>query len=611
MRTSSSRKAILAFLGVAGALMLVASLGVVTFVTNRYEDLVFTFQDRQSQGLADGIVGDLLWHRHLDLLGATASEIAKEGALGQALAAADAGAVARTVGEVNRRGVFTEGRVAFTSLAVLAPDLAVLAENRPGGAVALPAELKAALAARQGGDRLRLLHHVWLDGGAPRVTTVAPVGGLRLRGYVALTADPLVALASLDARLGMAVTIRSADGARELAVLRGYTVAEGAVTHTATLDFKGPAGQRLGRFAVVQEVTGLDTELAGARTLSYAIIAGVMGALGAGMMLTMALFLRAVARQETAQAAELDAAHRAEEEARRRQDLQEEQGREQRKREMLDLADRLEGRVRTVVSAIAGAVEQLHTAADSLSSDAEQTNRQSGVVATATERASESVEAVSAASSQLSASIREIVRQVDQSASITRDAAGEVAHANTRIQGLVDNAQKIGEIVVLINSIASQTNLLALNATIEAARAGEAGKGFAVVASEVKTLAGQTARATDDITRQIQAIQQETQAAAGAISAVTGTITRVIALSSTVAGAVQQQGQATDEIAQNVAEASLGTREIARNIAAMATQVNATVGMAHNVSRTASDLMQQSEVLEREVNAFLSEVREA
>ena len=260
---------------------------------------------------------------------------------------------------------------------------------------------------------------------------------------------------------------------------------------------------------------------------------------------------------------------------------------------------------------IGQAVGQLHSSSQALSSNAEQTQRQSTAVSAATEEATTNVETVSSASTELTASIHEISRQVQASASITQEAAREAQDASHKIDGLAEAAQKIGEVVNLINDIASQTNLLALNATIESARAGEAGKGFAVVANEVKHLAGQTARATDEIAAQISTVQEETKAAVQSITGISATIDKINELSSAIASAVEEQVAATAEIARNVEQASAGTREVATNISGVAQAASETGSMAQQVYSAANMLQQQSQQLEQEVQNFLREVREA
>ena len=281
----------------------------------------------------------------------------------------------------------------------------------------------------------------------------------------------------------------------------------------------------------------------------------------------------------------------------------------QRRQEMMAMADALEQRVHGVVVSINSSARELHGAASNLSANAEQTQRQSFAVSEATEQANANVATVASASVELSASIQEISRQVSSAADVAHTASREAQAATGRIAGLESAVQSIGEVVSLINDIASQTNLLALNATIESARAGDAGKGFAVVAHEVKNLAGQTGRATEDIARQIGAIQEETRTAVAAIEAIAGTIDQINELSSMISESVVEQGAATNEIARNVEHASDGTRQVADNITGVSMAANETGAMAAQVFNSAETLVHEAADLEHQVESFLKELR--
>jgi methyl-accepting chemotaxis protein len=258
-----------------------------------------------------------------------------------------------------------------------------------------------------------------------------------------------------------------------------------------------------------------------------------------------------------------------------------------------------------VVEAVSAEATEMEATAQSMSSMAEAASRQATSVAAAAEEATMNVQTVAAAAEELSASIEEIGRQVARSSEITAKAVAEAARTNGTVLGLSEAAQKIGEVVGLIQDIASQTNLLALNATIEAARAGEAGKGFSVVASEVKNLATQTARATEDIASQIGAIQVATKEAVTAIQDISGIIAEVNEIATGIAGAVEEQGAATHGIASSVTQAAQGTNGVSANIAGV-TQTSGEVGTAASqVLDTASDLSRQSEKLKHEVDSFV------
>ena len=200
---------------------------------------------------------------------------------------------------------------------------------------------------------------------------------------------------------------------------------------------------------------------------------------------------------------------------------------------------------------------------------------------------------------------------MSQSAEIAGKAVTDAERTNVQVQGLAEAAQKIGEVVQLITDIASQTNLLALNATIEAARAGDAGKGFAVVASEVKNLANETAKATEEITAQIGAIQQATQDAVVAIQTISGTIGQINEIATTIASAVEEQGAATQEIARNVQQAAAGTQEVSSNIAGVTQAAGETGSAAGQMLSASGELSHQGEALRGEVDRFLATIRAA
>ncbi len=285
---------------------------------------------------------------------------------------------------------------------------------------------------------------------------------------------------------------------------------------------------------------------------------------------------------------------------------------ESEKRQMMtDLADDFERRVSGIVDGLSAAASQMQTTARSMSSTADGTRQRSLAVASAADQATANVQTVAAASEELTSSITEIGRQVAHASGVSRKAAQEGEKTNLTVAGLAEGAQKIGEVVKLINDIAQQTNLLALNATIEAARAGDAGKGFAVVASEVKNLASQTARATDEIRSQIVSIQDETQSAVDTIQGISRTILEVNQISASIAAAVEQQAAATEEITRNVQQAAGGTQEVSHNINGVTTDVEAASTAAGDVRSAADHLAEQATALRSEVERFLETVRAA
>ncbi len=273
------------------------------------------------------------------------------------------------------------------------------------------------------------------------------------------------------------------------------------------------------------------------------------------------------------------------------------------------IADDFEQAVGNIVGAVSSASNELETAAGTLAKTADVTQELSGSVASASEVASTNVQSVAAATDEMQSSIGEIGRQVQHSAAIAADAVKQAAETDAHITELSQAAARIGEVLTLITTIAEQTNLLALNATIEAARAGEAGKGFAVVASEVKSLANQTAKATDEIRGQITGMQSATQHSVGAIKEITGTIGKIAEIASTITTAVEEQGGATQEIARNVARAAQGAAQVAHNITEVNRGATETGSASNQVLSSARSLSQQSGRLKTEVDKFLASVR--
>jgi methyl-accepting chemotaxis protein len=263
------------------------------------------------------------------------------------------------------------------------------------------------------------------------------------------------------------------------------------------------------------------------------------------------------------------------------------------------------------LAAVASATAEMQSTAERMSATARRATEQTTAVAAASTEAAANVRSVAESTDALSSSIGEIGHKVAESARIAEQAVAEVARSQATVTELSQTADKIGEVVGLIASIASQTNLLALNATIEAARAGEAGRGFAVVASEVKSLAMQTAKATESITAQITAIQGSTGQAVGTIKGIGEIIGRIATIASGIAVAVEQQGAATQEIARNVQDASTGTEEVSAHIAGVSAVADESGEAAKSVLAATSRLTSESEALRGEVDHFLAQIKAA
>lgn len=268
-----------------------------------------------------------------------------------------------------------------------------------------------------------------------------------------------------------------------------------------------------------------------------------------------------------------------------------------------------EHQVATVMGPVTEAIDMMRSTTSRMVGLAQDTDTKTGSVANATRQASENVQTVASAAEQLSASITEIGERVVNAGRIAGEAVTEAEHTNATVAGLADAAQRIGDIVDLIQSIAEQTNLLALNATIEAARAGDAGKGFAVVASEVKSLATQTAKATEEISTQIAGIQSVTAAAATAIRQIGTTIVSINQQTATIASAVEEQNAATAEIARNVQAAAAGTNEVSETIGDVSAIATESGRMASTLAEVSASVSERSQDLQRSIEGFLAGIR--
>ncbi len=282
-----------------------------------------------------------------------------------------------------------------------------------------------------------------------------------------------------------------------------------------------------------------------------------------------------------------------------------------RRTELIRFADDFEAAVGAIVSNVSSSAVQLESAAGTLTRTAETTQNLSSRVAGASEEASSKMQSVATATEELSASVDEIGRRVRESNKIAEAAVLQAQQTDGRIGKLSRAAQQIGDVVKLITAIAEQTNLLALNATIESARAGEAGRGFAVVASEVKSLAGQTAKATDEISSHISGMQDATQESVAAIKEIGGTIAEISNIASSIASAVEQQSSATQEIARSVQTVAQGTQEAAANIMQVNRGATETGSASEEVLNSAKSLSTESTRLREELDRFMANIRAA
>ena len=274
-----------------------------------------------------------------------------------------------------------------------------------------------------------------------------------------------------------------------------------------------------------------------------------------------------------------------------------------------ELIAAFEKQVTAALNTMAASSTEMSATAKQLVTTSTDTKNRSALVATASDETAKNVNMVAAAAEQLSTSVQEIGRQTSRASSISEEAIKEAAQSESATAALALAAERINEVMALISDIAAQTNLLALNATIESARAGDAGKGFAVVASEVKTLAGQTSNATEDITQQIEEMQNLTQSAVNSIKAIVDVNARSNEVTSSIQTAIQQQGEATTEISQSILQVAAGSTEVAGNITRLVDGADETGEAGEQVLEAANELSQVSAKLKRDIEGFLSAVR--
>jgi len=402
---------------------------------------------------------------------------------------------------------------------------------------------------------------------------------------------------------------------REVSALRGRSEAAAAETAHASVGEIGRGQVILVALALVSLVTAF--------ALGWFYIGGSVVRRVSGLGRSMARIADGdldaeISTQGTDEIAEMASAlsvlRDARRDARRRaEQASEERNRmsEERRNELLTLASRLESEVKTVAETVTGSAAQMHDTAKAMAEVASSANTEAGSAASASAQASRGVHSIAAAAEELSASISEIGRKVGESATVAGAAVHEAESTRATMHALANAAQKIGDVLKLIQAVAAQTNLLALNATIEAARAGEAGKGFAVVAGEVKALASQTATATEEISNQIRAIQNTTRDAVAAIERIGATISKVSDISTAVASAVEQQDATTREMAHNVTTVAQSTSVVSEKVASLANAAGETGQSALMVRDHAGELKHQADALRIQVDQFLARVRAA
>ena len=546
-------------------LVLIATAMVGWDMTQRYDALSFKARAEQGQYQADVAAKDLVWGDQFETASGVAQQIAMDPNLRAALAENDPAAIDTILANEFGRGAVTSGELDLLAITVYTPDLKPVAQLWPGGSPEqIPGALLEAAASRTGAARMMVLQLPWSSAGAPRVTVLAPVGGFRMVGYIALHLNALTALTGLDERLGMHLEVLARDDRRLLLELKKIPAPEAGSSDTV-LTIHTLSGEPFVYLRAQDDLTALTASLRRVRIVALERFVMFAGGLSLGSVLAVWMYQRRVDKRDGEEAR---AAQQRQAEALLRDEevLTIQRAKGARQQRTLDLVGEMESQVTSAVAAVVEAADGLEETANVLgrkagSSVAHVHSMEANCVETG-----KVVEAVSSACQDLSAAVQEITRRSEAAADVMSAAVDETNRVASLVDHLQEASSAIGGIVTLIQGIAAQTSLLALNATIEAARAGEMGRGFAVVAGEVKFLAGQTAQATESIAQQVTAIQSKTAHAAQAIGGIGRVVNTMGEILAGIESTVRQQSRSAQDIKSMLVramEATSGTTDSA------------------------------------------------
>jgi methyl-accepting chemotaxis protein len=627
----------LAIQATAFAIILLASGAVGWDMSRRYEELANDASFRQAEQMLNQGTAEIAWNNHIKLVTSVAQGIAYSKPISKSISAGTFEKLPAILKEDSQVGAFTQGQAKLIGISVLDTSGKIIGAYWPNGREALSDKTIRQVSTRKSTNRLKPLHSIWLSSARPRLTLFVPIGGFRLIGYLALTVDPLFSLRALDSRLQMQMEFQTLTGNRPLMTLSNFTMAKDAKTRTGTLVLRDPNKKPLVHVRVRTDVTRLSDELHAARFMSLIVFLAICGTIAIAGQTAVTVFFRAMRRREVEAQAELekqrqrdlDAESRRAESARQAElerveaerKAMEERAEAERQAELkrtealrantMDLANGIESELKSVLDEVQAHANELTALADSIEGQASSTAETSAAADSDSQKLHGLFTHVSNACEELRATTAEISKQAHESKNETDKAVGQAEAAKDRIEQLGAASAEIADVIQLIENIAGQTNLLALNATIEAARAGEAGKGFAVVAQEVKSLATQTAQATEDISEKVQRIQAQTTESVSVISGITTGASNVAVAFNSIAAAVEEQLASTSAIADNASQAKNTTSSMGEGISKARNAASATENSLGDMRTAINSLTERIGGLDSKISKVLNEMRAA